>query len=330
MAGGKSASERRAREEPVIRLGISTCLLGENVRFDGGHKQDLFLVNTLGRYVEWVPVCPEVEIGLGTPRESLRLVGSPESPRLVAPKSGSDHTKTMQTWARVRLEQLAALNLHGYVLKKDSPSCGLFRVRVYGEKGMPARTGQGIFARELVNHLPLLPVEEEGRLHDMRLRENFIEQIFAYYRWRRLLDRDPTPAGLVRFHAAHKMTVMAHSPRHLQEMGRLVARAGSLSWEKVSGEYGPLFMEALRVLGTPKKHASVLHHLMGYVKKALNSADTVELLGLIEDYRRGLVPLVVPLTLLQHHFRRHPVPDWVHQQVYLNPYPKELMLRNHV
>ncbi len=317
-------------EGPTIRLGISTCLLGENVRFDGGHKQDLFLIKTLGRYVEWVPVCPEVEIGLGTPRESLRLVGDAEAPRLVAPKSGSDHTKTMRTWAQRRLEDLAALNLHGYVLKKDSPSCGLFRVRVYGEKGMPARTGQGIFARELVIRLPLLPVEEEGRLHDMRLRENFIERIFAYYRWSRMVDNEATPAGLVRFHTSHKMTVMAHSPRHLQEMGRLVAQAGSRSWEKVVTQYGQLLMEALSVLGTAKKHASVLHHLMGYVKKVLNSADKTEVLGLIEDYRRGLVPLVVPLTLLQHHFRRHSVPDWVHQQVYLNPYPKELMLRNHV
>ncbi len=317
-------------EEPIIRIGISTCLLGENVRFDGGHKQDLFLVKTLGRYVEWVPVCPEVEIGLGTPRESLRLVGTPDEPRLVAPKSGNDHTKAMQTWARARLQQLAALSLHGYVLKKDSPSCGLFRVRVYGEKGMPARTGQGIFARELVTRLPLLPVEEEGRLHDMRLRENFIERVFAYYRWTRMLDKDARPAGLVRFHTAHKMTLMAHSPRHQQEMGRLVAQTGSRSWESVVTKYGDLLMETLRVLSTPKKHTSVLHHLMGYVKKTLSSADKAEVLGLIEDYRTGLVPLVVPVILLQHHFRRHPVPDWVHQQVYLNPYPKELMLRNHV
>lgn len=325
-----SRGRRNEPAGPTIRLGISACLLGEKVRFDGGHKQDLFLIDTLGRYVEWVPICPEVEIGLGTPRESLRLVGSPESPRLVSPKSGSDHTRAMQTWARARLEALAAQELHGYVLKKDSPSCGLFRVRVYGEKGMPARTGQGIFARELVKRLPLLPVEEEGRLHDMRLRENFIEQIFAYYRWTRLLDEDPTPRGLVRFHTAHKLIVLAHSPRHYQEMGRLVARAGSRSWEGLAETYGGLLMEALRVVGTPRKHANVLTHLMGYLRKGLGSADKAELLGLIEDYRRGLVPLVVPITLMQHHFRRHPVHDWVHQQAYLNPYPKELLLRNHV
>lgn len=325
-----SRRSEKTHSEPTIRVGISTCLLGENVRFDGGHKQDLFLLKTLGRYVEWVPVCPEVEIGLGTPRESLRLVGTPEAPRLVAPRSGSDHTETMQRWAVDRLEELAGLDLHGYVLKKDSPSCGLFRVRVYGEKGMPARTGQGVFAREVVNRLPLLPVEEEGRLHDMHLRESFIERIFAYYRWTQMRDKDATAAGLVRFHTAHKLTVMAHSPRHQQEMGRLVAQAGSRSRDKIIATYGHLLMEALQVLGTPKKHANVLHHLMGYLKKALSSPDKGELLRLVDEYRRGLVPLVVPLTLFQHYFRRHPVPEWVHQQVYLNPYPKELMLRNHV
>lgn len=316
--------------EPEIRLGISSCLLGENVRYDGGHKQDPFLLNTLGRYVEWVPVCPEVEIGLGTPRESLRLVGDPDSPRMVAPKSGLDHTDKMQDWARGRLEELAAMGLHGYVLKKNSPSCGLFRVRVYGEKGQPARAGRGIFAQELVRRLPLLPVEEEGRLHDMRLRENFIARVFAYQRWSRLLEDEPAPAGLVRFHTSHKLTLLSHSPRHYREMGPLVAEAGRREWAELSDSYGRLLMDALSLHGTPGKHASVMQHLMGFLKKALSRQDKAELLGLIEDYRKGLVPLVVPLTLLKHHLSSHPVPEWVHQQVYLNPYPKELMLRNHV
>jgi uncharacterized protein YbgA (DUF1722 family)/uncharacterized protein YbbK (DUF523 family) len=317
-------------EEPTICLGVSTCLLGERVRYDGGHKRDLFLVNTLGRYVEWVPVCPEFEIGLGVPRESLRLVGDPEAPRLIAPKSGQDHTERMQTWARERLEELAAVKLHGFVFKKNSPSSGLFRVRVYNDKGMPRRVGMGIFPREVMKRFPLLPLEEEGRLHDMRLRENFIERIFIHYRWTCLLEKEPTPGGLVRFHTAHKLTLMAHSPSHYQEMGRLVAQAGSLPWEEMVETYGRLLMEGLKVLGTPGKHTNVLQHLMGFLKDALSKEDKAELLGLIEDYRQGLVPLIVPLTLLQHHLHRHPVPDWVHQQVYLNPYPKELMLRNHV
>jgi uncharacterized protein YbgA (DUF1722 family)/uncharacterized protein YbbK (DUF523 family) len=324
------SDKQKRSEEPTIRLGVSTCLLGEEVRYDGGHKLDRFLVNTLGSFVEWVPVCPEVEIGLPTPRESMRLAGDPEAPRLIAPKSSHDYTERMQTWARERLEELAAVKLHGFIFKKDSPSSGLFRVRVYDQNGMPRRVGTGIFPREVMKRLPLLPLEEEGRLHDMRLRENFIERIFVYYRWTRLLEENPTPGGLVRFHTAHKLTLMAHSPSHYQEMGRLVAQAGSLPWAELTERYGRLLTEGLKVLGTPGKHTNVLQHLVGFLKDALTKEDKAELLGLIEDYRQGLVPLIVPLTLLQHHLRRHPVPDWVYQQVYLNPYPKELMLRNHV
>lgn len=323
-------NEQKRSEEPTIRLGVSTCLLGEEVRYNGGHKLDRFLVNTLGPFVEWVPVCPEFEIGLGVPRESLRLVGDPEAPRLIAPKSGQDHTERMQTWARERLEELTAVKLHGFIFKKDSPSSGLFRVRVYDDEGMPRRVGTGIFPREVMKRFPLLPLEEEGRLHDMRLRENFIERIFVFYRWTHLLEEDPTPGGLVRFHTAHKLTLMAHSPSHYQEMGRLVAQAGTQPWEELVETYGRLLMEGLKVLGTPGKHTNVLQHLMGFLKDTPSKEDKAELLGLIEDYRQELVPLIVPLTLLKHHLSRHPVPDWVHQQVYLNPYPKELMLRNHV
>jgi len=316
--------------EPVIRLGISTCLLGERVRYDGGHKLDHFLADTLGRYVEWVPVCPEVEIGLPIPREAVRLLGDPDSPRLIAPKSGADHTDTMQAWASKRLDELAAIGLCGFVFKKDSPSSGLFRVRVYDQHGNPSRTGTGIFPRAVMQRFPLLPLEEEGRLNDLPLRENFIERVFAYYRWTEMLDKEPTPSGLVRFHTAHKLTLMAHSIKHYQELGRLVAQAGTLPWEELVASYGAKFMEGLTLLGTRRKHVNVLQHLMGYLKKELSSEDKQELLGLIEDYRQEVVPLIVPLTLLQHHLRRHVVPEWVHQQVYLNPYPKELMLRNHV
>jgi len=314
----------------TIRLGVSTCLLGENVRYDGGHKLDRFLVNTLGQYVEWVPVCPEVEIGLPIPRETLRLVGDHESSRLVAPKSGQDYTERMQNWARERLEQLAKVKLHGFVFKKDSPSSGLFRVKVYDKNGVPSRIGTGIFPREVMKHFPLLPLEEEGRLHDMNLRENFIDRVFAYHRWTCLLDENSTPGGLVQFHTTHKLTLMAHSPPHYQEMGSLVARAGSLPWEELVETYGHSLMEGLKVVTTPGKHSNVLQHLMGFLKDELTGEDKAELLGLIEDYRKGFVPLIVPLTLLKHHLSRHPVPDWVHQQVYLHPYPKELMLHNHV
>jgi uncharacterized protein YbgA (DUF1722 family)/uncharacterized protein YbbK (DUF523 family) len=323
-------SDRETLEGPTIRLGISTCLLGERVRYDGGHKRDPFLVDELGRYVEWVPVCPEVEVGLPVPRESMRLEGDPEHPRLMAPKSGIDYTERMEAWAKERVEQLAQVRLHGFVFKKDSPSSGLFRVRVYNDHGMAQRVGTGIFPRAVMDRFPLLPLEEEGRLHDAHLRENFIERIFAYYRWTEVLDKEPTPGGLVKFHTAHKLTLMAHSPKHYTEMGRLVADAGKRDWNELTAEYGAQLMEGLSVMGTRGRHVNVLQHLMGFLREHLSSEDKQELLGLVEDYRQGLVPLIVPLTLLKHHLSRYPVPDWVHQQVYLHPYPKELMLRNHV
>ena len=204
-------------------------------------------------------------------------------------------------------------------------------MKVYDEHGMAQRNGTGIFPRELMNRFPLLPLEGEGRLNDMPLRENFIERIFAYYRWTEMLDQGPTPGGLVKFHTAHKLTLMAHSPKHYtEEMGRLVADAGKWDWEKLTAEYGAQLMEGLGVMGTRGKHVNVLHHLMGYLKNHLSGQDKQELLGLIEDYRQGLLPLIVPLTLLKHHLNRYLVPEWVDKQVYLNPYPKELMLRNHV
>ena len=300
------------------------------MRFDGGHKLDRYLTGTLGCFVEWVPVCPEVEMGLPIPRESLRQVGQAESPRLIAPKSGTDHTEAMTAWARKRVEELTTAGLHGFVFKKDSPSSGLFRVKVYNEHGMAERNGTGMFPREVMNRFPLLPLEEEGRLNDMPLRENFVERVFAYYRWTEMLDEEPTPGGLVKFHTAHKLTLMAHSPKHYTEMGRLVANAGKRDWDELAAEYGAQLMEGLAVMGTRGKHVNVLQHLMGYLKNHLLTEDKQELLGVIEDYRQGLVPLIVPLTLLKHHLSRYPVPDWVHQQVYLHPYPKELMLRNHV
>lgn len=327
----KNAGATTRRLDPPLRLGISSCLLGEEVRFDGGHKKNRFLVDVLGQYVEWFPLCPEVEIGMGTPRESIRLQGKADNPRLVGPKSGTDYTEAMQSWARRQLGEVDKWNLHGYVLKKDSPSCGLFRVRVYNASGQAERNGRGIFARELTERMPLLPVEEEGRLNDLRLRENFIERIFVYERWMRLLDENPTPAGLVRFHTAHKLTVMSHSPQHYRQLGRMVADAGKSSFEELTSEYSRSLGEALTVLATRGRHTNVMQHLLGFLKRQpLERDEVAELVETIDNYRLGLVPLIVPLTLLNHHFRKHEVPDWVHDQVYLRPYPKELMLRNHV
>lgn len=311
------------------RLAISACLMGERVRYDGGHKHDPFLTQTLGRFVEWVPVCPEVECGLGVPRESMRLEGSVDAPRLVTHKTKTDLTDRMQEWAARRVEELAPLDLHGHVFKSKSPSSGLHRVAVYGADGMPVREGRGLFAAAFTRRFPLVPVEEEGRLNDPRLRENFIERIFAWHRWLETTRSDPSAGGLVRFHTAHKLALLAHSTEHYRQLGRIVARAGAEPWEDVSDRYVALFMAGMQVLATPGKHANVLQHLMGYLKRDIDGDDKAELLGLIDEYRLGRLPLIVPITLLKHHLRRRSVPDWVHVQTYLNPYPAELLLRNH-
>ena len=307
-----------------IRVGVSACLLGQRVRYDGGHKADPFMIETLGRYFCWVPVCPEMEIGLGTPRETLRLVGDVTAPRLVTTVSGRDHTARMQRFAAQRLSQLAKLGLHGYILKKNSPSCGMTGVRVYGSSGQPQGSGRGPFARALMARLPLLPVEEEGRLREPELRKHFIERVYVYHRWRRFLASNPTPRDMVQFHARNKLSLMAHSRSHFQALGRLVARCGEGLRADFLDAYGDLFMTGLKVRATRKKHANVLSHIQGYLKKHLRKPEKAALTACIDDYRQGLVPLTAPLHLLRDHFRRYPCP-YVEAQTYLKPYPDDLM-----
>ena len=314
-----------------VRLGISACLAGQEVRYNGGHLSDSFLMGTLADYVQWVTVCPEFEVGMGVPREEIRLVGSPDNPKLMTSRTEIDHTEPMLNWARNRTAELADQDLDGFVLTANSPSCGLLRVRVYQHKGSPAvKQGVGMFARALTQQIPDLPVEENGRLHDPRLRENFVERIFVRRRWHQMLENDPTPGGLVRFHTAHKLTFMAHSNAHYRSIGRLVASSGTIPWEEITANYQTGMTEALSLISTPKKNTNVLHHLMGFLKNTIATDDKQELLDLIGQYRSEQLPLIVPLTLLKHHLRKPGVPDWVHQQAYLNPYPAELMLRNHV
>jgi uncharacterized protein YbgA (DUF1722 family)/uncharacterized protein YbbK (DUF523 family) len=319
----------REGEAQKIRLGVSACLLGQEVRYDGGHKRDRFLIDTLGRFVEWVPVCPEVEIGLGIPRDRIRLVGDAAAPRLIVEKTGDDLTARMQRYARARTLELESLDLHGYVLKRGSPSCGLFRVRVYDEEGVVRGNGTGAYARVLTERFPQLPVEEEGRLGDPALRENFIERVFAMARWRTFVARRPGAGDLVAFHTAQKFAVLAHSPSHYATLGRLVAAVGGARLAARVTEYGTLLMQALSIRATRARHANVLQHLTGFFKRQLEAAQRVELADVIHDYRLGLVPLVVPLTLIKHHVRRLGV-AYLADQVYLSPHPKELMLRNHV
>lgn len=312
-----------------IRLGISSCLLGQNVRYNGGHKLDRYLHDTLGRFVEWVPVCPEVECGLGVPRESMRLVGDPAAPRLVTAKTGIDHTGRMQRWADRRLDGLASEDLSGFVFKSASPSSGLKAVKVYDEKGSPSRRGTGIFARAFTERFPLLPVEDEGRLNDPGLRENFIERVFAYRRWKVFEKADGSIRGLVAFHTDHKLLIMSHDPRAVSALGAVVAGAKGRPRAEVLADYLAGLLRALALEATPRKNVNVLQHAMGYFKKQLTADEKAELLEVIGDYHRGHVPLVVPLVLLRHHVRRFAEP-YLARQAWLHPHPMELALRNHV
>ena len=312
----------------LIRIGISACLLGQEVRFDGGHKRDQFLTTILAPHVEFVPVCPEVEMGLGTPRETLRLIREDGRLRMITTRTGIDHTDGMNTWAARRLEELAGEDLSGYVLKKDSPSCGMERVKTYGSAG-PARDGRGIFAQALLDRFPLLPVEEEGRLFDAKLRENFIERVFAFRRLRDLFAARWTVGALVRFHTAHKMSLLAHSTVAYNALGQLVARAGAIGRPELRSQYEAAFMRSLSIPATRQRLTNVLNHMAGHLKKLVDAPSRAELAQCIDDYRKGLVPLIVPITLVRHYVRIHAV-EYLAGQVYLDPHPRELMLRNHV
>jgi uncharacterized protein YbgA (DUF1722 family)/uncharacterized protein YbbK (DUF523 family) len=312
-----------------IRILISSCLLGEKVRYDGGHKREGYLVETLGRFVTWVPVCPEVDCGLSIPREAMRLVGDPAAPRLVTSQGGIDHTERMIAWSRKKLEELAPLGLCGYICKKDSPSSGMERVKVYGDTGIPARVGTGIFTKAFMDRFPLIPVEEEGRLNAPVLREMFIGRVFTLRRFRDLIAQGKTRGALVAFHTDHKLLLLSHDRKGYAEMGRLVAAAKGLAPSVLYDRYQALLMETLSAKPTVKKSADVLLHMMGHVRKVLSADEKKELLEVISRYREKLIPLVVPVTLIAHYVRKYRV-AYLERQVFLHPHPAELMLRNHV
>jgi len=316
-------------QAPTLRVGISACLLGEEVRFDGGHKRDAFLTTVLGPHVDWVPVCPEVEVGMGTPRETLRLVRVDRTIRMLTTRTGVDHTDPMNAWAKGRLDALAREGLDGYVLKKDSPSCGMERVKVFSATGMATREGRGLFAAALLDRLPLLPIEDEGRLCDPRLRENFIERLFAFRRLKDLFAGRWSHGALVRFHTAHKMSLLAHSTTAYHALGRLVAGGAGVARARLREQYETLFMATMAKPATTARHTNVLSHMAGHLKTRIDDASRQELAACIEEYRLGLVPLVVPLTLIGHHVRVHGV-AYLAGQTYLAPHPREMMLRNHV
>ena len=324
---GRPCMDAPPRRLP-LRLGISRCLLGDEVRYDGGHKRDSFLVDVLGRYVEWVPVCPEVEAGMGTPREAIHLVGDLRQPRVRTVKTEQDVTTMMVRFSERRVQELEGLALSGYVFKKGSPSCGVERVPVFNEHGMPDQDGSGVFAHAFMERFPLIPVEEEGRLCDPVTRDNFIERLFSYHRWRTLSAGTVTRQAIIEFHTVHKYALLAHSRPHYQALGRLVARTERFRPTDLLQRYGALFMETFKVKATRRKHVNVLNHVVGHFKTQLRPAERAELDGAIADYHTGLVPLVVPLTLVKHHVTTLGI-SYIRNQVYLNPHPTELMLRNH-
>ena len=316
-------------EDVRLRIGVSSCLLGQEVRFDGGHKKDQFLVQELAKQVEWVPVCPELEVGMGVPREAVRLVkGDSGGPRMVGVRSGDDWTERMHAYSEKRLKALERLELSGYVFKSKSPTCGIERVKVYGPNGMPEKNGRGLFAEAFMHRFPWLPIEDEGRLNDPLLRENFIEKVFAYHRWL-IFTKDRFSVGkLVEFHARHKYLLLSHSDKHLRELGRIVAGAKGKPPEEVKHAYATAFFAAMDVKTSAKKHVNVLQHIVGFFKEKLDGGDRKEIVESIEEYRVGHVPRIVPTTLILHHLRRHEIP-YMMDQYYLSPHPKELILKYH-
>jgi uncharacterized protein YbgA (DUF1722 family)/uncharacterized protein YbbK (DUF523 family) len=313
-------------KKPLV--GLSTCLLGENVRHDGGHKLNHYLRDTLGKYVDYVSVCPEVECGMGVPREAVHLVDINGNIRLVTVKTNIDMTEKMNLWMKKRLSSLSKKQLCGFIFKSKSPSSGLFRIKVYRKKGV-TKNGIGIFAKGFTERFPLIPVEEAERLNDDKLRENFIERIFLMHRWNILNKKEKSLKKLMDFHAMHKYLLMAHSPKTLNELGRLLAKGEKQFLNQLYNIYFESLITSMRKIATVKKNTNVLMHIMGYFKKYLTKDEKAELIELIKKYHDKYIPLIVPITLINHYVRKYK-PSYLENQVYLNPSPPELMLRNRV
>lgn len=313
-----------------IRIGISACLLGENVRYDGQHARARHLTGTLAEYLEFHPYCPEVGCGMGIPREPVRLVGTMEDHRLVGRESGKDWTGAMRDWAESVFPEMEQKKLCGFIFKSKSPSSGMARVKIFPESGGQPVTyaGVGLFAGMLMQRFPNLPVEDEGRLHDIGLRSNFIERIFVEHRWHAMLDQGATMKGLIEFHTRHKMLIRSHDVVGYRELGKLVAAGKTMGMDELLPRYHDTLSTAMKRNPTIKKNVDVLMHIMGYFKKFISADEKQECLETIENYRNSLIPLIVPVTLMNHYVRKYDV-TYLRDQYYLNPHPLELKLRNH-
>ena len=316
-------------EAGKIKIGVSKCLLGEKVRYDGGHKHDRYITDTLGNFFEWVGYCPEADSGLSIPRPAMRLVGTVEQHRLQTINTGEDKTDILERWIEEIIPQIREENLCGYIFKAKSPSSGMERVKIYGESGEITGTGSGLFAARFRREFPLLPVIDEGRLHDVGLRENFLEHVFVYARWQNLQREGVTVAGLQLFQQKHKYVLLSHSPEILKNLGKMVAEVDKHSLDIVCREYLLQLTAAMREQATIKKHRNVLEHIVGYFKDDLTRDEKSELGEIIEKYYNRLTPLIVPVTLLAHYVRKYHK-DYLADQYYINALPAELMLRNYI
>ncbi len=313
-----------------IKIGVSSCLLGEEVRWNGGHKKDRYVQGVLDKYFDYVPICPEVDVGMGAPREAVALFGTLENHKMISKKSQADWTMKMKQYANNKIFKLSKEDICGYIFKSKSPTCGIGKVPVYSEFGSnKVKHGIGMFARSFLEAFPMIPVEDEGRLHDPRIRENFIVRVFCFYRLQLLMKKYFSIGSLMKFHTRHKFLILSHSRKKYDEMGQLVARAKTIKKEELKFNYSKLFSEALTYISTPKKNTDVLLHIMGHLKQKLDKEEKMIILSVIEDYRKEIVPLVVPVTLVCHQIKKYKI-KYLLDQVYLNPHPKELMLRNHV
>ena len=311
-----------------MRLGVSACLMGDEVRYDGGHRMCSYVTGVLARYFTLVKVCPEVGVGMSTPRETVRLEGRADAPLMIASETGSDWTTRMNRWSRTRVRELKGEDLCGFVFKKNSPSCGVFGVKVFDDRGRPGKPGSGLFSLEFRRKNPLVPVEEEGRLEGPVLRENFLERIFAYHRLRQVFAGRWKRGAVTEFHSREKFLLLAHSPMHLKQMEKLVATIGNGPAGEFKALYMAGFMEAMAVRATPTRHAKAMRSITVCLRDHLTSPEYARVSRLLQEYRSGHIPLVVPLTLLGHFGDLHEIPDLVGQS-YLNPHPNELVLRNH-
>jgi uncharacterized protein YbgA (DUF1722 family)/uncharacterized protein YbbK (DUF523 family) len=309
-----------------IPVGISSCLLGNSVRYNASHCRDAYINGTLSEFFEFYPFCPEVGIGLGVPRPTIRLVTDNHQIRVVGVKDPSlDVTGPLKEYTDSQLPLIKELS--GYIFKRGSPSCGMERVKIYNTKGMPQDSGTGVFAAGVKQAYPELPTEEEGRLGDPRLRENFIQRVFVYHHWRHTIEPDLSVSALTDFHARIKLTLMSHDQNKARELGRIAATARDASIREVAASYFCLLMETLEIVASRKNHVNVLQHVQGYLKRTLDADDKAELVETIELYRQGLIPLIVPVTLLRHHFRKAP-DRYIDNAWYMSPYPMSLRLRN--